>query len=190
MPANSIVTPHFSEAALRLLRGLKRHNNRDWFNERKHLYEAELKAPLLALIAALNDRMVDFAPDHIKPPPKIMLRIYRDTRFSPNKLPYKTHISAWWGRAGMHKTSGAGFYFDLSGATLTVAAGIFVPERDQLLATRRFLVDHHDAVRAELGSRRLAARQQLGIQALQGVDRQQRGYGQCGAMRAAAFMRA
>ena len=149
------MNPHFSEAALRFLRGLKRHNDRDWFNERKHLYEAELKAPLLALIAAVDDRMAAFAPDHIKPPAKTMLRIYRDTRFSPNKLPYKTHLSAWWGRAGMHKTSGAGFYFSLSGTAITVAAGLFMPERDQLLAERRFLLEQGDAVRAELGSRRL-----------------------------------
>lgn len=150
------MSSHFSEAALRFLRALKRHNTRDWFNERKPLYEAELKAPLLALIAALNDRMVDFAPDHIKPPAKTMLRIYRDTRFSASKLPYKTHISAWWGRAGMHKTSGAGFYFHLSGSAITVAAGLFMPEREQLLAVRRFLLEHGDAVRAELGNRRLA----------------------------------
>ena len=157
--------PHFSDAALRFLRSLKRHNNRDWFNERKQVYETELKAPLLALIAALNDRMVDFAPAHIKPPAKIMLRIYRDTRFSPNKLPYKTHISAWWGVSGMHKTSGAGFYFDLSGTAITVAAGLFMPERDQLLAERRFLLDHGEAVRTELSRRRLT---RLGLAVIPG----------------------
>ena len=148
--------PHFTEATLRFLRGLKRNNTRDWFNERKPIYEAELKAPLLALIAALNDRLADFAPEHIKPPAKVMLRIYRDTRFSPNKLPYKTHVSAWWGHAGMLKTSGAGFYLQLSATSVTVAAGLYMPERDQLLAERRFLLDHGDAVRAALQSRKLA----------------------------------
>ena len=148
--------PYFTEATLRFLRGLKRNNDREWFNERKPVYEAELKAPLLALIAALNERMVAFAPDHIKPPAKIMLRLYRDTRFSPNKLPYKTHVSAWWGHAGMLKTSGAGFYLQLSATSVTVAAGLYMPEREQLLAERRFLLGHGEEVRGALGDRKLA----------------------------------
>ncbi len=159
------MNPHFTDAALRFLRGLKRHNDRVWFNERKHLYEAELKAPMLALIAALNERMLGFAPDHVQPPTKVLLRIYRDIRFSSDKRPYKTHLSAWWARTGMRKTSGAGFYFDLSPTEITIAAGLYMPERDQLLAVRRHLLEHGDALQTELGRRALT---RLGLAPIDG----------------------
>lgn len=147
--------PFFASEAIRFLRGLTRHNDRDWFNQRKPIYEAELRAPMLALIDAVNERMASFAPDHIRPAPKVMLRIYRDIRFSSDKRPYKTHLAAWWGRGGMHKTSGAGFYFDLGATAVTIAAGLFVPEREQLVAERRFLLERGDEVRASLQQRSL-----------------------------------
>ena len=96
--------PHFSPEALKFLRGLKRNNDREWFEARKPTYESELKAPLLGVIAAINDAMHDFAPHHIRPAQKIAMRIYRDIRFSPNKAPYKTQVAGWWAREGLEKT--------------------------------------------------------------------------------------
>jgi uncharacterized protein (TIGR02453 family) len=142
--------PHFSPAALKFLRGLQRNNDRDWFNARKDVYERELKAPMLALISAVNERLGEFAPEHVRAPEKGMLRIYRDIRFSKDKLPYKTHASAWWARQGLEKTSGGGFYFEFSPAGVTIAAGVYMPEREQLLAIRRHLLEHGDAYRATL----------------------------------------
>ncbi len=102
---------YFSDEALKFLRGLKRNNDRVWFEARRGVFEKELKEPMLKLIGEINEAMVEFAPMHVGPPQKIMMRIYRDIRFSKNKQPYKTHVSAWWVRDGLQKTSGAGFYF-------------------------------------------------------------------------------
>ena len=147
---------HFSESSLRFLKRLKRNNDRDWFNERKDVYEKELKKPLLAVIQEINEEMLRFAPTHVRAPEKTMMRIYRDIRFSKNKLPYKTHVSAWWARSGLEKTSGGGFYVDVSADQVQIAAGVFMPERDQLLAIRNHVVIHHARVRAELRARRLS----------------------------------
>ena len=87
---------HFNPAAIRFLKGLKKHNDRTWFNDRKPIYEAEVQLPWFALIDEVNGALTDFAPDCVKPARKAMFRIYRDTRFSNNKLPYKTHVGAWW----------------------------------------------------------------------------------------------
>ncbi len=95
---------HFTPAAMTFLRGLSRNNDRNWFNARKRIYETELKAPMLALIDELTRSMADYAPEHMRPAHKSMMRIYRDIRFSPDKRPYKTHLSAWWSRRGMEKT--------------------------------------------------------------------------------------
>jgi uncharacterized protein (TIGR02453 family) len=146
---------HFSKEAVKFLRGLKRNNDRDWFAVRKPVYEQEVKAPMLALIDEVNAALADFAPEHVRPAPKIAMRIYRDIRFSKDKRPYKIHQSAWWAREGLQKTSGAGFYFDLSGTEMTIAAGVYMPEREQLLAIRRHLSGHHEAFRKVLANKKL-----------------------------------
>jgi uncharacterized protein (TIGR02453 family) len=150
--------PAFSPETLKFLRGLKKNNTRDWFDPRKAIYERSLKAPMLALIDRVNHALADIAPDHIRPPQKTMLRIYRDTRFAADKRPYKSHISAWWGRTGMPKTSGAGFYLEVNPTELILAAGVFMADRDQLLAIRRFLVTNHVELRRLLADRKLQSR--------------------------------
>lgn len=146
---------HFSGEALKFLRGLKRNNDRVWFQARKDVYERELKGPMLALIAEVNEAMLKFAPENVQPPQKAMMRIYRDIRFSKDKRPYKIHQGVWWARTGLEKTSGGGFYFDISGAEVTIAAGVYMPEREQLLAIRRHLVEHHAELRRLLAGKRL-----------------------------------
>jgi len=148
---------HFTPEALKFLRGLKRHNDRAWFEPRKPIFERELRAPMLALIEQINHALADFAPDHIRPPHKSLFRIYRDTRFAADKRPYKSHIAAWWACSGMEKTSGAGFYFHLSATETVIAAGAYMPAPEQLLAIRRYLVDHHAELRSLLAGRKLRA---------------------------------
>jgi uncharacterized protein (TIGR02453 family) len=94
---------------------------------------------MLALIEAINHELLVFAPDYVRPAQKAMMRIYRDTRFSKNKQPYKTNIAAWWARHGLEKTSGGGFYLGIDAREITIAAGCYMPQPDQLLAIRRHL---------------------------------------------------
>ena len=129
--------------ALTFLRNLARHNDRAWFQPRKAVYEAELKEPMLAIIRKVTEAMLEFAPDHMRPAEKCLFRIYRDTRFSNDKRPYKTHVAAWWTHQGLGKTSGAGYYFHVSPKELIIAAGAYMPEKEQLAAIRHWLLDHH-----------------------------------------------
>ena len=144
---------HFSEPALKFLRGLKRHNDREWFEARRTTWETACKAPMLALIAEINEAMADFAPANLRPPHKAMMRIYRDIRFSADKRPYKNHMAAWWGPAGMSRTSGGGFYLAIGSDAVTVAAGVYMPDRDQTLAIRRHLAEHHALMRRVLAAK-------------------------------------
>ncbi len=160
---------HLSVAGLRFLGGLKRNNDRVWFEARREIFEHELKAPMLAIIAEVNDAMLSFAPGHVRPPQKALMRIYRDIRFSKDKRPYKIQVAAWWSRAGLEKTSGGGFYFDVSPAGITIAAGVYMPEREQLLAIRRYLSQTGAARHVEL--RRLLASRPL-RRSMQPIDGQ------------------
>jgi uncharacterized protein (TIGR02453 family) len=141
---------HFSPEAMKFLRGLARNNDREWFEARREVYERALKAPMLALVDEITAAMEEFAPEHVRPPHKIAMRIYRDIRFSKNKQPYKTHLAAWWARRGMEKTSGGGFYLQISPQQVMVAAGVYMPEREQLLTIRRWMSAHHEAYRASV----------------------------------------
>jgi uncharacterized protein (TIGR02453 family) len=153
--ASVAADPYFREAGLRFLRSLRRNNRREWFEPRKPEFERELKQPMLALIQTVNGAMEDFAPAHIRPPQKCMMRIYRDTRFSSDKRPYKGHISAWWARDGLEKTSGGGYYMHISPDEVLLAAGVYMPEREQLRAIREYLLLHHAEVRRILAGRNL-----------------------------------
>lgn len=137
----------FSPSSIKFLRGLARNNDRAWFEARRDVYERELKAPMLELIEKVNFAMAEFAPDHIRTPAKTMLRIYRDTRFSADKRPYKRHIAAWFGRRSDVRTTGAGFYLHISPAEVHYAMGVFMPLPDKLLSLRRTMAERHEQVR-------------------------------------------
>jgi uncharacterized protein (TIGR02453 family) len=139
--------PYFNKEAITFLRGLKKNNDREWFNARKPIYERELKEPMLAVIRRITDAMLDFAPGHVRPPEKSLFRIYRDTRFSNDKRPYKTHVAAWWTHNGIQKTSGAGYYLQVSPDGVVIAGGAYMPEKEQLAAIRHWLLDHHKEFR-------------------------------------------
>ncbi|HEV2132736.1 MAG TPA: DUF2461 domain-containing protein [Terracidiphilus sp.] len=147
--------PYFRPEALTFLRNLARHNDRAWFTPRKPIYEAELKEPMLAAIRKITEAMLDFAPNHVRPAEKCMFRIYRDTRFSNDKRPYKTHVAAWWTHQGLGKTSGAGYYFHVSPKELIIAAGSYMPEKEQLAAIRHWLLDNHEDFRKLLQNQKV-----------------------------------
>jgi uncharacterized protein (TIGR02453 family) len=143
----SAAPAHLRPEGLAFLRGLARNNDREWFTPRKAVFEAELKEPMLAIIRKVTEAMTTFAPAFVRPAEKSLFRIYRDTRFSNNKLPYKTHVAAWWSAQGMEKTSGAGYYFHISAKELVIAAGAYMPEKDQLAAIRHWLLENHGSFR-------------------------------------------
>ena len=151
------MSAHFSQAAVKFLRSLKKNNDREWFDARKDVYEAELKAPMLEVIEAVNQALAAFAPQHVRPPQKVMMRIYRDIRFSKSKLPYKTNLAAWWARQGLEKTSGGGFYFQFSPDEVMVAGGAYMPEKDQVLAIRRSLLEHNEQYRKIMAGKKMRA---------------------------------
>ena len=139
--------PGFSPEAVKFLRSLKRNNRREWFQPRKEIYESRLKAPMIELVESVNAELVRFAPDYINDPKKAIYRIYRDTRFSPDKTPYKTHIAAIFPRRGLGRQSGAGLYFHISTESLGIAAGSYMPGPEELFGIRTWLTANHQVFR-------------------------------------------
>ncbi len=145
--------PGFPPEMPRFFRSLKRNNKREWFQPRKHLYEQHVKEPMLELVAALNAELAKFAPAFVTDPKKAVFRIYRDTRFSHDKTPYKTHVAASFSRRGSERLHLGGFYFSVSHETVEIAGGIYHPAPDTTLLVRTHIAGHHQELRQILANR-------------------------------------
>ena len=130
---------------------LQRNNRREWFQPRKAIFEEKLKQPMRELVGAVNTAMRRFAPDYATDPDKAIYRIYRDTRFSKDKTPYKDHIAASFSRRG--DKAGAGFYFAVSHKEVAIGGGLYMPEAEALLAIRQHLAERHEEFRKIAGAR-------------------------------------
>jgi uncharacterized protein (TIGR02453 family) len=140
--------PRFTPDAIAFLRALKRNNDREWFRARKDRYEAQLRAPMVALIDRLADDFRAFAPELVASPRTSLYRIYRDTRFSENKTPLKTHIAAVFPCRGLAKHQGAGLYLEVAPAWVWVGGGMYAPDTSQLHAVREHIVANLRRLRA------------------------------------------
>jgi uncharacterized protein (TIGR02453 family) len=144
--------PGFPTEGMAFLRGLARHNDRDWFQPRKQIFEEQVKQPMLELVAALNAEMADFAPAYVTEPGKAVFRIYRDTRFSKDKKPYKEQLAASFRRRGAGPHEGGGYYFAVSHKEVAIGGGVYMPPPEVLLAVRNHIAAHHELFRTITGT--------------------------------------
>ena len=147
--------PGFPPETVTFFRGLKRNNKREWFLPRKQLFEDSVKGPMIALVSALNRALAGIASEYCTDPGRAIYRFYRDTRFSNDKKPYKDHIAATLSRNGMERHRSAGFYFSISDNAVEVAGGVYMPEREEMLAIRSHLESRHEEFRRLLSAAKL-----------------------------------
>jgi len=147
--------PGFSPDAIKFLRNLAKNNRREWFQPRKQQYEELIKAPMVQLVECLNNAFAELAPHYVTIPQKAVFRIYRDTRFSPNKAPYKTHVAAIFPLQNTPKNYGSAFYFHFNAKELLVFGGVWSPEREELLAIRSLLQESYQELEQILRDRKL-----------------------------------
>jgi uncharacterized protein (TIGR02453 family) len=138
----------FSPKALTFLRALKRNNDREWFKARKDEYERVVRAPMIEMIERLAVDFRAFAPDLLASPKASLYRIYRDTRFSDDKTPLKTHISAIFPHRGLPKHQGAGLYVEVTPKWVWVGGGMYAPDTSQLHAEREHIATNVRRLRA------------------------------------------
>lgn len=136
----------FSPEAFRFLRSLKRNNKREWFQSRKGVYEELVKHPMMAVVFELAKECKSFAPEVGFDPQKNVLRIYRDTRFSKDKTPYKTNVAASFpfGTYGKNMDS-PGLYLHLEPGEVFVGGGLYLPNSLQIRKIRESLQKNPDA---------------------------------------------
>jgi uncharacterized protein (TIGR02453 family) len=136
---------YFTPDTFVFLRALKRNNNRDWFQSNKVRYETVVRDPMLRFITNIGPHLARISP-HIVADPRpnggSMFRIYRDTRFSADKSPYKTHAAAHFPvRATQKNVATPGFYLHLEPGGCFVGAGIWHPDSPTLVKIREAIAD-------------------------------------------------
>ena len=133
----------FTRRTLTFLRALKRNNDRDWFRARKAEYETHVRGPMIELLARLADDFRRFAPELIADPKVSLFRIYRDTRFSDDKSPLKTHAAAHFPTRGFPRTQGAGMYVEVAPTWVWFGGGMYMPTTAELQAIREHVASSH-----------------------------------------------
>jgi len=153
----------FTPAAIQFLADLAQNNDRDWFQPRKAEYERLLKEPLEQLCVALAGEFAARGLPLRADPKRSPFRIYRDTRFSSDKSPYKTNLAAsfpWVGAGataaagdaaiGAEERHGVGGYVNFRPGEMYVGGGMYMPPKPRIEAFRRAVLDNPGRVRAVL----------------------------------------
>ena len=133
----------FTAKTLAFLRALKRNNNREWFRARKHDYERHVRQPMVELVSWLQRDLRRFAPELLADPKVCLYRIYRDTRFSDDKTPLKTHVAAHFPSRAFGRSGGAGLYLEVAPKWVWVGGGLYMPEASELQAIREHVASTH-----------------------------------------------
>jgi len=138
-PANSFFEPDLFE----FLRQLKRHNNREWFARNKERYQRVAVEPAMKFISAFAPHLEKLSPHFVadaRPTRGSLFRIYRDTRFSSDKLPYKTHIGIHFSHEVGRDAHAPVFYLHLAADGCFAAAGVWHPDNQSLTKLRTAIV--------------------------------------------------
>jgi len=144
----------FPQEGIKLLQRLKRNNTRDWFQAHKAEHEEYVRFPMQCLIAGLRRDLGEEIPEIDFNPKGSIFRIYRDTRFSKDKTPYKTNIAASFRLRGTQgPIENPGLYVGIEPGEIFIGGGLYLPSGDQLKKIRKRIVNDADQFLAIVTSR-------------------------------------
>lgn len=139
MPETAFFTPEIFV----FLKQLKRNNDREWFAKNKQRYQECVVGPALGFIDAFAPHLHDISPHLLadaRPTRGSLFRIYRDTRFSHDKKPFKTHVGIHFSHSKGKDAHAPVFYLHLEPGGCFVAAGIWHPDNRALTQIRTAIV--------------------------------------------------
>jgi uncharacterized protein (TIGR02453 family) len=128
---------------------LAANNNRDWYHANKNSYEKEVKKPFEKFVADLIAEMAKFEPElKIIQPKDCIFRIFRDTRFSLDKTPYKLYASAAISPAGKKDMESPGTYIQFGVGEIWIGGGAYMPEKAQIEKIRTAMIQSPESIEA------------------------------------------
>jgi uncharacterized protein (TIGR02453 family) len=139
MPETTFFQPDLFE----FLRQLKRQNNREWFAKNKARYQQSVVEPAMQFISNFAPHLAKLSLHFVadaRPTRGSLFRIYRDTRFSADKLPFKTHIGIHFSHESGKDAHAPVFYLHLEPEGCFAAAGVWHPDSRALTRIRTAIV--------------------------------------------------
>lgn len=140
--------PFFTNKTFEFLRELSANNQREWFNQNKNRYEDNVRTPALRFIEAMAPRLAQISPAILASTKKTggsLMRVYRDTRFSKDKTPYKTNIGIYFRHeAGKHGQA-PGYYVHISPQSCFLGLGLHHPDSTVLSKVREAIAEDSSA---------------------------------------------
>lgn len=133
----------FSPEAFDFLRDLARNNTTEWFNAHRGQYDEYILEPSRLFVTALGERLREIVPE-INADPRVnrsLFRINRDTRFSPDKRPYKTHAGIWFWEGHGKRMETSGFYVHIEPGNVFLGAGMHVFPKPFLSTYRDYVTE-------------------------------------------------
>jgi len=133
----------FEKKTIKFLRELKANNNREWFKANKSRYEEDVLDVALHFIQSMQDPLAEFAPHFTAVPTRMggsLMRVYRDTRFSNNKLPYKTNVGIQFRHERARDVHSPGYYVHIDPDEVFIGVGMWRPESGALRQIRDRIV--------------------------------------------------
>ncbi|MEI6410461.1 MAG: DUF2461 domain-containing protein [Bacteroidota bacterium] len=133
---------------LQYLYELNQNNNKDWFDKNKTRYENAVKKPWEQTVAAVIERIRSFDPSIQANAKDCIHRIYRDTRFSADKTPYKNNVGAIVTRTGKKDMEYPGYYLHVEFGTLMLGGGAYFLEKESLHRVRTAIAQDPEEFRS------------------------------------------
>jgi uncharacterized protein (TIGR02453 family) len=138
---------YFTEAYNQFFKELAANNNRDWYHANKSRYEKDVKKPFEVFV---NDLIAAIAKEepamaHLQPKDAIF-RIFRDTRFSNDKTPYKLYSSAVLSPLGRKDMEMPGTYIQLGVGEIWIGGGSYMPDKVQIEKIRTAMIQAPEVV--------------------------------------------
>lgn len=133
---------HFTKEFIKFLKDLSKNNNRDWFNDNKKRYETHVKEPFFNFVDEMITRINIDDPNVAIEPKDAIFRIYRDVRFSKDKSPYKTQVSAVISPGGRKDMVNPGMYLEINNKDFRIYGGLYMLDKDQIQAVRNHIASN------------------------------------------------
>jgi uncharacterized protein (TIGR02453 family) len=164
----------FEKASIDFLEQLAANNNREWFKENKARYDEHVLDVALRFIQSMQEPLAQFAPQFTAIPQRVggsLMRVYRDTRFSHNKLPYKTNVGIQFRHQQAKDVHSPGYYVHVDPERVFLGVGMWRPDPASLRAIRERIVARPVEWKDALRDSKFCRRFELGGESLSRAPR-------------------
>jgi uncharacterized protein (TIGR02453 family) len=133
----------FPKDAVHFFEDLGRNNDKEWFRENKERYDSSVLVPSKEFVISMGERLKEIAPDIVAIPQvnKSLFRLNRDTRFSPDKTPYKTHLGILLWQGSRKRMENPGYYFHIEPGKIIIGAGLYMFPKEIMEKYREAVID-------------------------------------------------